>query len=172
MVGFGWYFLGHTQHDFLPLIQVADLGGVYAVIALVAAVNGLVLEWLMRFGGVRKLLRWPRRTDRPGFDRELLGTAAGGRCAAGRPSPTACRGWHHPPFETGPRVAAIQGDVAAVPRRWPIRGEPVRAGTTACACRPRATRGPDLVVWPETCFPYDWFDAASPRAPTRRPRRR
>src|SRR5262245_24577967 len=34
--GFAWYFLGHTQHAFLPVIQVADLAGVYAVTFLVA----------------------------------------------------------------------------------------------------------------------------------------
>src|SRR5262249_31589315 len=37
LTGFSWYLLGHTQHDFLPVIQVSDLGGVYVVTALVAA---------------------------------------------------------------------------------------------------------------------------------------
>ena len=36
MIGFGWYFLGYTQHALLPLIQVADVGGVYAVSLLLA----------------------------------------------------------------------------------------------------------------------------------------
>src|ERR1700722_13173287 len=39
MIGFGWYFLGYTQHAFIHFIQVADIGGVYAVSFLVAAVN-------------------------------------------------------------------------------------------------------------------------------------
>ncbi|MBY0457301.1 MAG: apolipoprotein N-acyltransferase, partial [Gemmataceae bacterium] len=49
MIGFGWYYLGYTQHDFLTLIQIADLGGVYAVSFVVAAVNGAVAGvWLGR----------------------------------------------------------------------------------------------------------------------------
>ena len=42
--GFAWYLLGHTQHDFLALIQIADLGGAYAVTFVVAAVNGLLVR--------------------------------------------------------------------------------------------------------------------------------
>ena len=48
MIGFGWYFLGYTQHAFPPLIQIADLGGVYAVSFVVAAVNGTLADWAMR----------------------------------------------------------------------------------------------------------------------------
>ena len=46
LTGFGWYFLGHTQHDLLPVIQISDLAGVYAVTFLVVAVNALIFELL------------------------------------------------------------------------------------------------------------------------------
>src|SRR5205807_28892 len=39
MTGFPWYLLAHTQHDVLPMIQITDLGGVFLVSFLVAAVN-------------------------------------------------------------------------------------------------------------------------------------
>src|SRR4051794_30333732 len=39
--GFAWYLLGHSQHDFLEVIQIADLAGAFGVTALVAAVNAL-----------------------------------------------------------------------------------------------------------------------------------
>src|SRR5260370_3465085 len=55
--GFAWYFLGHTQHDFLPMIQVADLGGVYVISFLVAAGNGLLFGPLCRWHPFR---RWTR----------------------------------------------------------------------------------------------------------------
>src|SRR5262249_17334345 len=42
--GFGWYLIGHTQHDFLPIIQVSDLTGAYGVSFLVAMVNALLFE--------------------------------------------------------------------------------------------------------------------------------
>ncbi len=45
--GFPWYFLGHTQHDSLPLLQLAELGGAYLLTLLVALVNGLLADiWL------------------------------------------------------------------------------------------------------------------------------
>jgi len=56
MIGFGWYFLGYTQHAFLPLIQIADLGGVYAVSFVVAAVNGAIAGWVLRSATVRRWL--------------------------------------------------------------------------------------------------------------------
>src|SRR5262249_42671175 len=46
LTGFAWYFLGHSQHAFLPLIQIADLGGAYGVTFLVAAGNALLFELL------------------------------------------------------------------------------------------------------------------------------
>ncbi len=57
--GFTWYMLGHAQHDFLPAIQVADLGGVYAVTVLVAAVNALLFEVLYARPWFRRLLVLP-----------------------------------------------------------------------------------------------------------------
>lgn len=45
--GFPWYFLGHTQHDSLPLLQLAEYGGAYLITFLVAMVNGLITDiWL------------------------------------------------------------------------------------------------------------------------------
>src|SRR5262249_8352540 len=46
ITGFAWYFLGHSQHAFLPLIQIADLTGVYGITFLVAAVNAILFELL------------------------------------------------------------------------------------------------------------------------------
>ena len=42
--GFPWYFLGHSQADWLALIQVADLGGAYVVSLVVAAANGALAD--------------------------------------------------------------------------------------------------------------------------------
>lgn len=44
--GFSWYFLGHTQHDLLEIIQIADLTGVYGVSFVIASVNALLFEIL------------------------------------------------------------------------------------------------------------------------------
>ena len=57
LTGFAWYFLGHSQHDYLAIIQIADLGGVYAITALVAAGNGLLFEFLCRSEKIRSFAR-------------------------------------------------------------------------------------------------------------------
>jgi apolipoprotein N-acyltransferase len=61
MIGFGWYFLGYTQHAVPQLIQIADLGGVYAVSFVVASVNGLLASGAMQTPAVRRALRWTAR---------------------------------------------------------------------------------------------------------------
>src|SRR3981189_1041943 len=57
--GFAWYFLGYTQQSFVPLIQVSDLAGVYAVTFLVAAMNALLFELLYTRPSFRRLLSLP-----------------------------------------------------------------------------------------------------------------
>lgn len=54
--GFSWYLLGHTQHDFLELIQFADTTGVYGVSFLVAAVNALLFEVVVSRPTLRRWL--------------------------------------------------------------------------------------------------------------------
>ncbi|MCH7471918.1 apolipoprotein N-acyltransferase [bacterium] len=53
---FPWNFLGHTQAQNLPLIQVADLGGAYAVSFLVALVNAAIFTFITAAGGIRRSL--------------------------------------------------------------------------------------------------------------------
>ncbi len=54
--GFSWYLLGHTVQAVLPMIQVADLGGVFAVSFLVAAVNAFLCDVLYQIPAARALL--------------------------------------------------------------------------------------------------------------------
>ena len=165
LIGFGWYFLGYTQHHLLPLIQAADIGGVYVVSAAVAAVNGAVYEWLIRPGLMRRWLRWP--TDwRPGYAREMTTMAA----ALGFVVVLIGYGTvrlSHPPFPTGPRVHALQGNLSQSEKM--VRGEfaegleltPLEEEYLPLASRAfgNGADQPDLIIWPETCASQDWFDA-------------
>ncbi len=56
LTGFAWYYLAHTQHDWLAMIQVADLGGAYALSFLVAACNGFVADLLYQSSTIRRWL--------------------------------------------------------------------------------------------------------------------
>ena len=56
MTGFAWFFMGHSQHEHEELIQICDLFGVYGLTFLIAMVNGLFCDLLLR-----PLTRQPRR---------------------------------------------------------------------------------------------------------------
>jgi len=48
MTGFGWLFLAHSQHEHLALIQMCDIFGAYGLTFLIAMVNGLFIDLLLR----------------------------------------------------------------------------------------------------------------------------
>jgi apolipoprotein N-acyltransferase len=155
-IGFGWYMLGHTQHDWLSLIQVADLGGVYAVTFLVALVNGTVWHTVELLPRVRAWLRLPepahRASRRPGLVAItlLVGSMVYGLLRV-----------NHEPFPAGPQVALVQGNLAQDLKN--MRGDVMAKhfGELAVqAARPPAgVPRPDLVIWPETSYVVPWFDA-------------
>jgi apolipoprotein N-acyltransferase len=156
MIGFGWYFLGYTQHAFLPFIQVADLGGIYLVSFLVGAVNGLVADWSMRLSALRLPLALPM----PEVSRRLLMA-----CSLGVPLAVGGALIHgvcqldHPPLPPGPRVAAIQGSVPQYEKN--LKGESLEVTYGKLHLQARDARpAPDLIVWPETCFAGDWLEVA------------
>jgi apolipoprotein N-acyltransferase len=160
--GFSWYLLGHTQHDFLPVIQVSDLGGVYAVTVLVAAVNALLFEVLYARPWFRTFFALPEPA-RPTNRRMLLaqGVAValllGGSLAYGE--------WRlrRNDFAAGPTVALVQSNLDLRLKIDAWSNEP-GAASAAEAMRLHqirltdlaVTRHPDLVVWPETSWPDEW----------------
>jgi len=149
MIGFGWYFLGYTQHDFIALVQVADLGGVYVVSFLVAAVNGAVAERLLQSPAVRSRLRWNEPVPAP---RAIPWSfATGGLLVAA--IVYGIVKLDHAPFEVGPKVAAIQASIPQDEKMDDVGGLFARYNRMCVA----ASQDADLVVWPETCYPFGWF---------------
>lgn len=157
MVGFGWYFLGYTQHGFLPFTQVADLGGVYVVSFLVAMVNGALCEWVLGFASVRRRMKLEALAP---ARRPIVSTVVTVLLCLGSIVYGTSR-LDHAPFLEGPRVAAIQGSVPQMKKME--RGQDLvttykNLYLAALAQSPR----PDLVLWPETCCAVDWFEPLSP----------
>lgn len=164
LTGFGWYFLAHTQHAHLPLIQIADLGGAYAVSFVLATVNALALVWLVRVGLLRRWFGQPQPAGRPGPP--ILSTVWTLTLVAG----TLAYGYQrldYEPSTPGPRVALLQpsldqritagrdpGEVN--PAQTSQRGQVTQLNDQALALDPL----PDLIVWPETCYPNDWYRLA------------
>jgi len=46
--GFPWFFIGHTQYRFLPVIQVSDITGVYGISFIIVTVNAGIVDLIIR----------------------------------------------------------------------------------------------------------------------------
>lgn len=181
LTGFAWYYLGHTQHDYLVMIQIADITGVYGISFLVAAVNALLFTLLCRSDWCRRTLALRERPEgrlaAQGFVLLLLLAA------------TVTYGMQRleeSDFSAGPRVALLQGNLDQRLRNDAFskqqeggkereREEPEIVKINrhyAQLCLLALTRQyvrPDLIVWPETSFPVQWFELSEKLDPVQFP---
>ncbi len=158
MTGFAWYYLGHAQHRFSSLIQVADLGGVYAISFLVAAVNGWLCDLAFAIPALRDRFRWRetaiahvnqmgRTTSYVWLQGVAVGTLLGAAVLYGM--------WRleQDDFTPGPRVALLQTNIPQSTRNGlAVREQMVvqnfMLAYFACLNEPLV----DLMVWPETSY--------------------
>jgi apolipoprotein N-acyltransferase len=160
--GFGWYLLGHSQHDFLELIQIADLAGVYGVSFLVAAVNALLFEMLYARPWFREAFIGPGAEPHQGKGPLLLQGLA---VAALLLAALGYGVWRlgERPTTPGPRLALLQGNVPQSVRistgedgeeadRARLKMANHFSDLAALAVKQKV----DLVVWPETSYPGTW----------------
>jgi apolipoprotein N-acyltransferase len=142
LTGLPWELLGHSQWRHVPLIQVADFGGVYALSFVVAAVNVgiyVAVRSITRTAHVRCLAR------------------AGGPLAVALALVVACLVYgatrldaeHARPARPSALVALAQGNLPANPT-WERRA--AERDLIAYVDLSRgiiASARPDLLVWPE-----------------------
>ena len=159
--GFSWYLVGYTQHDFLPVLQIADLAGVYGVTFLVVAVNAVLFEALYRWGGFRTRFAGP---DAPPSRSQVEVVIEAGVVAAALLAAVGYGEWRlgQDAFTPGPRIALIQGNVPQQIRNDSIMIELMESHYVAlCDLAAQQEPKPALLVWPETSFPYSWSDTAA-----------
>jgi apolipoprotein N-acyltransferase len=164
--GFSWYLLGHTQHEFQAVIQIADLGGAYGVSFLVAAFNAVLFELLYRWEWFRQQFAGP---DAAAPQRPAALWIQAAAVTAALAAAVGYGEWRlgQDAFTPGPTVALVQGNVPQQIRNNMI---PLMAAhffalnDLAAQQKPK----PNLIVWPETSFPGAWYDAA-PDAPKPHP---
>jgi apolipoprotein N-acyltransferase len=162
LTGFPWYYLAHTQHDHLSIIQISDLGGAYAVSFLVAAGNVVIFEWLYQSRWIRTLLalpdpapnwrRWKLLVQAGGVALLILAALIYGNLRLSQNS-----------FDVGPRLALIQGNLDQ-----DIRNDASQSSQMAqeafdhfrslCDRAALQSPKPDLIVWPENSCPQDWTE--------------
>ncbi len=143
MSGFPWLLLGHAFSAQLSWIQIADLGGAYAVTFVAALVNGCLATILLRRAKTRPpgTRAWQLWAGVAATAAVLVVTLAYGayRLREAR-------------FERGPRVAVVQHSFelrSTEPygeKPWVILAEYLRLAADAAAERP------DLLVFPETVW--------------------
>ena len=157
--GFPWNFLGTSQYREIAVIQVARIGGVYAVSFLVAFLNvALVLSarrWFRQRGGRRQLM--PHLSFVAALLLVALAVGYGIRVAVaeGR-GPT-----------RSAAVALVQGNIPQQ-QKWDEAFGRFILDRYESLTRQAAAAGADLIVWPESSTPDDVrYDLASFAAVTR-----
>jgi apolipoprotein N-acyltransferase len=171
--GFSWYLLGHSQHTVLPLIQIADVTGTYGVSFLIAAVNALLFEI---FWGRQAIRSWLADSDplAPSVARAgRMGLLVQGLAVLALLVGTAIYGfWRlsQDRLAPGPRIALLQGNLDQRLRNDSVVSEDA-VQRMGCHFRDLADLAaayqPDLIVWPETSWPYEWLqeeDGPSPHS--------
>jgi apolipoprotein N-acyltransferase len=163
--GFPWYFLAHTQHSFLPIIQVTDLTGAYGVTFLVAGVNALLFEMVSSRAKFRSWFGLPDSRGTSILASPLLQAGVVFGLAA---CVLAYGSWRLGQEETvqGPMVGLIQGNLDQAVRLAASANGEDAASTMIRHYRDLTdqaivrTPKPDLLVWPETSYPHDWWEIA------------
>lgn len=160
LTGIAWYFLGHSQYRWLELIQVSDLVGAYGVsFVIVMSASALSLlvpyPWFIR---LRLVLPSTGPTVAPGLTLSQLlqvtATIAVFATALGYGYVRRAQA----DFKPGPRVGLIQGNFVASLREVPHDQEDIYL--THMRLNARAVREQaQILIWPETMFPYPWMDA-------------
>jgi apolipoprotein N-acyltransferase len=137
--GFPWVLLGYSQVTVLPVAQIASLGGVYAVSALVASASVALAA----------LVTW--RARRAAIAAAVLVAvciAATGLWGSGR-----VRANELTRAGTPLRVGLVQGNIPQDQKWDPAFGGEILA-TYVRLSRESVERGARLVVWPESATPF------------------
>lgn len=154
--GFAWAMLGHSQFRTLPLIQIADLGGVYGITLLIVLANVVLYRALRAVSGAG--IRYPVKSALT----LLLLLAA-----------TLFYGFSqlqkkevHSP-QKPLRVALIQGNIPQ-DIKWSPEFRESTVDTYERLTREASKGGVDLIVWPESAVPFFFQDEPLPAARIRK----
>ena len=142
--GFPWYFAGHALFLDRPLMQLADVTGVYGLSWLTVWVSALLADWVVcGFRPSRGRLLWTGVVAVA----LLLGHGYGAlRLRQSAPRP-------------GPWVALVQANVAQDIKNTPREGDDVKMFKDHVRLSLDTPGRADLVVWAETMmpFPVNWI---------------
>jgi apolipoprotein N-acyltransferase len=147
LTGFPWYYLAHSQHGTLWLIQSADFAGALGLSFLIAGFNAACVELLTasRLAASSTGSRLPRPLA---FRLGVLAVLLVSNVAYGAYRLNSAQ------FRPGPRLALLQSNLS---QRYKVKTEASRLVAVYHRLIDRAVAAaerPDLIVWPETAYPY------------------
>ncbi|WP_165249700.1 apolipoprotein N-acyltransferase [Paludisphaera soli] len=156
--GFPWYYLGHSQYRAIPLIQIADVTGALGLSFLIVMVNALIVD-LLTLPLLRRSPSGPRLRPRQAARVWIVAVSLIATFAYGAYRLSAAK------FTEGPRIALLQTNFEQVYKSDKHKAQDIldtldRLTLKAAAADPK----PDLVVWPETSFPWQTI-AIAPNLP-------
>lgn len=145
--GFPWAMLGHSQYRILPLIQIADIAGVYGITLLVVLTNVVLYRVVRGLSGIKAtsypiksalvLLLFLSATLFYGFNQL-------NNKAENKPSQTI-------------QVALIQGNISQH-IKWNPEFKEETISTYEKLTHEATKDGAELVVWPESAVPFFFQD--------------
>jgi len=137
VTGFPWFFLGHSQASNPIMIQIADLGGAYAVSFVLALINGALAQLIIdaRDRHIRKAI--PAVATAAVL---LVSTVLYGRWRLIQNVQT-----------PGPVISVVQEDFPLFVDKECSDFDEVLRGLLAVSVD-AAREKPDMLVWPETCI--------------------
>ena len=143
--GFPWSSIGYSQYKFLPLIQVADVTGVYGISFLLLAANGAVADIFLLKKRLKEMPLFPVSYTFAGFVLLLLAILTS----------LAYGFWRLGQERSGNvmRVSVIQGNIEQ-DRKWEPLFQNEVLDIYFDLSRRSAQSSPELIVWPETSAPF------------------
>lgn len=144
--GFPWNLLGYSQHASLPIIQFADITGVYGVSALVVLVNaGIAAIFFLLF-----------KKERP----SPLSLAVPALAVAALASAFVYGSYRldHLPKPSGSlKAALVQGNIEQF-HKWDPAFQDEVFDTYRRLTAQAAKERPGIIIWPETATPFYFQD--------------
>ncbi|MDA8090249.1 MAG: apolipoprotein N-acyltransferase [Nitrospiraceae bacterium] len=149
LTGFPWSTLGYSQWNFLRVIQIADITGVYGISFLLVAVNAAVADFFLIKRRMKRMPLYP-----------LSYVVTGYICLAGLLAATFLYGsFRLKQIRPGHplKVSIVQGDIDQS-EKWDQRYENQVFSIYKNLTTGAIDQTPNLIVWPESSLPFAFND--------------
>jgi apolipoprotein N-acyltransferase len=143
LTGFPWSLLAHSQFSQLPLIQISDLFGAYAISFLLVACNVLLFLLIFDFQSFSGVFR---KAEAAAVVVLLSATLVYGILRLDQFAT-------HDKIQRTARIAVVQGNIDQS-IKWDPQYQTTTLEIYETLTRKAADFNPDLVLWPETAVPF------------------